>query len=330
MLQCDASDTCLGATLLQNGQPVAYAFRSLTDTERNYAQIEKELLAIVFGADKFNQYTYGPKVFVESDHKPLEVIYQKPLVAAPKHLQRMLLRLKKYDLEIYFKPGQHMYLADTLSRAPLSRDDEVLSIEQEIEEIWMVDFLPIHSASLENIRRESLKDSSIQALQKVIKNGWPETKADLPVQVAPYFDVRDQLSVEDGIVLKGDRCLMPISLRPEVLARLHRSHIGIEGCLRRARESVYWPGMTAALKNYVNRCDVCRTFETSQQKENLHQHEVPDKPWSKVAPVLFKFNNRHYLVTVDYYSNLWEVDRMESTKGQTDKQTNEQTGQVLS
>ncbi|XP_015759420.1 PREDICTED: uncharacterized protein LOC107338702 [Acropora digitifera] len=134
------------------------------DTERNYAQIEKELLAIVFGAEKFNQYTYGRKVFVESDHKPLEVIYQKPLVAAPNRLQRMLLRLQKYDLEIYFKPGQHMYLADTLSRALLSRDDKVLSIQKEIEEIRMVDFLPIHSASLENIRRESLKDSSIQAL----------------------------------------------------------------------------------------------------------------------------------------------------------------------
>ena len=135
MLQFDASDTGLGATLLQNDQPVAYASCSLTDTEHNYAQIEKELLAIVFRAEKFKQYTYGLKVFVESDHKPLEVIYQKPLVAGPKRLQRMLLHLQKYDLEIYFKPDQHMYLADTLSRAPLSRDDEVLSIEKEIEEI---------------------------------------------------------------------------------------------------------------------------------------------------------------------------------------------------
>ena len=130
-------------------------------------------------------------------------------------------------------------MADTLSRAPLSRNDEILSIEKEIEQIRMVDFLPIRSASLEDIRRGSLKDSSIQALQRVIKSGWPETKNDLPAEVAPYFDVRDQLSVEDGIVFKGDRCLIPLSLRPEVLARIHRSHIGLEGCLRRARESVY-------------------------------------------------------------------------------------------
>ena len=69
-----------------------------------------------------------------------------------------------------------MHLADTLSRAPLSRDNEVLSIEKQIGEIRMVNFSPIHSASLENIRQESLKDNSIQTLQKVIKNGWPETR----------------------------------------------------------------------------------------------------------------------------------------------------------
>ena len=316
VLQCDASDTGLGATLLQNGQPVAYASRSLTDTERNYAQIEKELLAIVFGAEKFNQYTYGRKVIVESDHKPLEVIYRKPLVAAPKRLQRMLLRLQKYNLEIGFKPGQHMYLADTLSRAPLPNTtsrDEVLTIDKEVEEIHMVEFLPPRKASLDDIRKESLRDSTMQALQKVIREGWPETKIDLPNDVTPYFNVRDELSAQDGIIFKGDRCVVPKSLRPEVLSRIHRSHIGVEGCLRRARESVFWPGMNTAVKNFVRQCETCRTFEISQQKETLHPHEVPDRPWSKVGVDLFETNNRHYLVTVDYHSNYWEVDRLESS-----------------
>ena len=122
-LQCDATDTDLGATLVQHGQPVAYASRSLSNTERNYAPIEKELLAIVFGAEKFNQYTYGGKVCVESDHKPLESFYKKQLVAAPKRLQRMTLRLQKYDLHIRFKPGKHMFLADTLSRASMNNNE---------------------------------------------------------------------------------------------------------------------------------------------------------------------------------------------------------------
>ena len=81
-----------------------YASLFLTDKERNYAQIEKELLVIVFEADNFNHYIYGRKVFVESDHKPLKLIYQKLLMAAPKCLPRMLLCLQKYDLEIGLKP----------------------------------------------------------------------------------------------------------------------------------------------------------------------------------------------------------------------------------
>ena len=95
IIQCDASDSGLGAALLHNGLPVAYSSRALTSDETNYAHIEKELLAIVFACEKCDQYVYGrDKVHVQSDHKPLEVIFKRPLVTAPKRLQRMLLRLQ--------------------------------------------------------------------------------------------------------------------------------------------------------------------------------------------------------------------------------------------
>ena len=96
-------------------------------------------------------------MIVGSDHKPLESIYKKPLIAAPKRLQRMLLRLQKYDLEIQFKSGKQMYLADTLSRASLTNvnNEYVLTIEKELEEIHMVDFLQVRKASLEEIKEES-------------------------------------------------------------------------------------------------------------------------------------------------------------------------------
>ena len=119
-LQCDASQSGLGAALLQNGQPVAYASRALTPTETCYAQIEKELLAIVFACEKFDAYIFGRDVVkVESDHKPLESIFRKELCLAPKRLQRMLLRLQKYSLDVCYVKGEKMYLADTLSRAYL-------------------------------------------------------------------------------------------------------------------------------------------------------------------------------------------------------------------
>lgn len=106
-LQCDASRTGLGASLLQRGQPVDYASRASTPTEQHFAQIEKELLAVEFGMERFNQYTYGRKVFVERDHKPHEIIHKKGLTSAP-DLQRMFLRLHKYDLEITYKRGKNV------------------------------------------------------------------------------------------------------------------------------------------------------------------------------------------------------------------------------
>ena len=120
-LQCDASQSGLGAALLQKGQPVAYASRALTPTEVRYAQIEKELLAIVFGCEHFEAYTYGRDIVqVETDHQPLEAIMRKPLHSAPSRLQRMLLRLQKFSLKIRYKKGKEMFLADTLSRAHLT------------------------------------------------------------------------------------------------------------------------------------------------------------------------------------------------------------------
>ena len=103
VVQCDASENGLGACLLQDGHPIAYASRSLTATECNYAQIEKELLAIVFSMEKFENYVYGRKTIIESDHKPLEVICKKSLLSAPKRLQRMQLRLQKFDFEVVYK-----------------------------------------------------------------------------------------------------------------------------------------------------------------------------------------------------------------------------------
>ena len=116
-IQCDASDRGLGACLMQRAQPVAYASRSMTATEVNYAQIEKEMLAILFAVERFEQCVYGRPVKIETDHKPLESIFRKSLVSAPKRLQRMLLRLQKFDLQVSYKKGIEMYLADTLSRA---------------------------------------------------------------------------------------------------------------------------------------------------------------------------------------------------------------------
>lgn len=315
-LQCDASSTGLGATLLQQGQPIAYASRALTPAEQQYAQIEKELLAVVFGMERFNQYTYGRKVLVESDHKPLEIIHKKPLISAPKRLQRMFLRLQKYEIEIMYKPGKEMYVADALSRAhpkKLSKEACTEEVFKIFEDINMVEYLPISQARMLKIKQTS--DVTHELLKKTILEGWPRTKESTPMEVHPYFHVRDELSVQDGIVYRGTRCVIPKGLRAEVMRKLHQSHIGAEGCLRRARECVYWPGMNSEIKDLVSKCDTCRTYEPSQQKETLISHETPNRPWSVVGVDLFQspVSNDQYLITVDYFSNFFEIDRLETT-----------------
>ena len=284
-IQCDSSQSGLGAALLQNGQPIAYASRALTDTESRYAQIEKEMLAIVFSVEKFNDYTFGRRTIVDSDHKPLEAILKKPLHCAPKRLQGMRILLQRYDLEVRYERGNRMFLADTLSRAylPSCKQDEA-----EFETISMMKYLPISEARLQQIQRETNMDESLQVLKAVIQRGWPEHKSALPDIISPYFNMRDEMSIQDGLIFKGESLVVPQAARGELLKRIHNPHLGVNGSLNRARECLYWPGMTGDIKNHVSTCEACREYERSQTKETLISHETPSRPWQYVAVDIFE------------------------------------------
>ena len=116
ILEVDSSLEGLGAAIIQDGEPVAFASKSLSDAEKRYANIERELLAVVFGCERFHTYIFGKEVTVESDHKPLENIQKKNLSKAPPRLQRLLLRIQPYGCRIEYKPGKDMIYADYLSR----------------------------------------------------------------------------------------------------------------------------------------------------------------------------------------------------------------------
>lgn len=173
IIQADESKDGLGACLLQDGHPIAHASRTLTETEKNYAQIEKELLAIVFSVKKFHQYVYGVRVNVQSDHKPLENILRKPLRTAPSRLQRMLLQLQRYDLNVTYTPGKELLIADTLSRAVPHGQHTVaddITDERVVYALEPTDALS--SKALKQLKCETMKDKTLQILHDTHRLGW--------------------------------------------------------------------------------------------------------------------------------------------------------------
>lgn len=249
---------------MQEGQPVTYASKSLTKAEQNYSQIAKELLAQVFGMEHNQQYVYGRKVTLWTDHKPLEIIAKKPLAAAPKHLERLMMRLTQCDVEIKYRRGPEMYLADTLSRAYLLQEHYPGKAHQEVERVHSANFLSISEPQIQEIREETAKDPVLQTLKATILNGWPSQRKKLPPERHEYFKVKDELATQDGIIFKGPKCVIPKSLGPKINEKLQRSHIGIQGCLRRAREVVYWPNMNREVTEFISKCETCNTFQSAQ------------------------------------------------------------------
>lgn len=142
---------------MHENQVIAYASKSLNACQKNYAQIEKELLAVLFGCNRFHQYLYGQTVLVETDHQPLVSLFKKPLSEVPQRLQRMMMKLQAYDLIVSYKAGKQMYIADTLSRAPLKNDelsehDNNLEGELRIHANLLIQSLAVSEQKLEKIK----------------------------------------------------------------------------------------------------------------------------------------------------------------------------------
>ena len=315
IVQCDRSQSGLGAVLLQDNKPVEYASRALSETEKSYSQIEKELLAILFGLQRFHTYVYGRKITIETDHKPLITIVKKALTTAPKRLQRMLLRIMTYDFDLMYKPGTQVIIADTLSRAYLPSFSEAVNFTADLASVSSdeieYDLRMIASEKTISMIREVAKnDSAYELLRKQILIGWPENSKSLPLEIREYAPFCDELAVSDNFVFKSDRIIVPVDARSAMLDRIHNSHIGINGCIHRAKDAIFWPNMTKQIRERIERCQSCQEYQMSQCKEPLMSHAIPTRPWEKVGIDIFTFREYNYLLTVDYLSNYFEVDRL--------------------
>ena len=312
-IQTDASQSGIGSCLIQEGHPVIYASRSLTSAEQNYAQIEKELLAIVFACERFHQFVYGNDIVVHSDHKPLEAIMTKPLSQTPPRIQRLLIRLQKYNLTVQFVPGKLMFIADTLSRAYLNEtveDQQDLNEDMEVMVHSFVQEIPATPKKLTQLKEETARDQTLQALRTQIAEGLPTHRKDLKPIIAPYWNIKNELSEAEGLLFKGRQLIIPKAMQTKILDLIHESHLGIEKCKARARSTVYWPGMSRDIHDTVAKCATCLTHRHKNQKEPMIPHSIPDRPWQKLGSDVFEHKGKPYLVVVDYYSKFIETSLM--------------------
>ena len=300
VIQVDASQKGLGVAALQPQGPIAFASKSLTDAEKRYSNIERELLGIVFGLERFHYYAYGRHVVIETDHKPLTSIYNKNLASASPRLARMLLRIQKYDIEIKYVPGKDIGLADALSRINPCVGDTIKGLDVTVHEMH----LQINASPnrIRQIRDETVKDPALSVLKDCIMKGFPEKRQSCPPLILEYWNYRDELHCADGVIMKGDRVVVPKSLQADALEQIHYAHQGTEKCKLRAKGAVFWPGINNDIDNTVNSCATCQRHRSASVKEPMIPHDVPPRAWHTLGSDIFYWNNTHYLLIVDYFS----------------------------
>jgi hypothetical protein len=189
-----------------------------------------------------------------------------------------------------------MTLADTLSRLPNKENRDTLELDVR------VDLVRFSTERLSNIREATNRDSTLNQLCETITTGWPDTIQDIPTPIRSYWSYRDELFVENGIVLKGTRVVVPQEQQQVILEQLHYNHQSIGKTRLRAKDSVYWNGINKDIENMVKSCVICQEHQPTQPSKTLLPHEIPSRPWEIVGTDLFHFDNSEYLIVADYYS----------------------------
>ncbi|KAI2646083.1 Retrovirus-related Pol polyprotein from transposon opus [Labeo rohita] len=326
IVSADASSYGLGGVLFQQQdgclRPIAYCSRTLTDTEARYAQIEKECLSVVWACEKFSKYLYGLDSFViHTDHKPLiPLINSKEIDMVPLRCQRLLIRLMKFNAKAEFVPGKLLVVADTLSRHPsptpqlgsVELTDDITALEESTRAAW-----PMSRSRLREVVESTQADSELQVVMRYVKQGWPKYPSQLPEYVKPYYAVRDMLSVCHDLLIYSDRIIIPSSMRAEVKRKIHEGHMGITKCRERAKQSVWWPGISKEIQVFTENCTYCQTQKPAQRREPLMTTPLPEAPWVRIAADICEVSKRNYLVVVDYFSRFIDIAYLPDMLGKT-------------
>ncbi|UYV79499.1 K02A2.6-like [Cordylochernes scorpioides] len=309
-LFADASKDGLGAILMQKEKPLSYASASLTSPQKHYSQIEKELLALYFGCKRFHYFLYGRKFTAYTDHKPLVSLLKKNFDQMSPRLQRLSLYLLNYQFELKFIPGKSMISADTLSRHFLPQE-QMEDKELDLCSQTFVLNVEIKDQRLTRLQEDTLNDKECCLLKQYILTGWPLHKKNLPSNLKPYWEFKEELHEWQNLICRGNKLLIPKTQRSDMLKILHASHQGINNTIALAKRSIYWPGMNKEIEELINNCSICQQTSRANPKEPMLPHQVPDYPWQKVGIDIFQLESSKYLLIVDYFSKYPEIYQLQ-------------------
>ncbi|PIO61805.1 reverse transcriptase, partial [Teladorsagia circumcincta] len=308
IVAADASNYGIGATLshrLPNGSEkvVYHASRCLTPAQKNYSQIEKEALALIFAVQKFHRFVYGRHFTLKTDHKPLVAIFGNkkgiPVYSANR-LQRWATMLLNYDFAIEYVNTKDFGQVDALSRLIAShsstpKDYVIANVDVDVtaEFIENCRQLPV---STETIRTATKDDPVIKKIIDYTKSGkWP--KIDRTSPFWHYYNRRDTLTTVEDCLLTASRIVIPRSLQHRVLHTLHKAHPGQTRMKMLARSYVYWPTLDNDIEQLVRNCSKCASVAKDPVKAELHPWPKPNSPWIRVhADFAGPMNGRFYLI----------------------------------
>ena len=267
-------------------------------------------MATIWGMEKFHYFLYGKVFTLETDQKPLVSIYKKHMVEIYPRIQRLIVRSFPYQpFDMQYKKGMEIPLGDVLSRVtptPVEED----GIQLPIVAVYLImSNLPVSSTEIELINGETSKDPTLTLLRHYIHMGWPNDHWMLPQELHTFWNYREDLSMENRLITKGARLFIPSTLRKKVLEQIHDGHLGIKKCMLKARDNVFWPGISNDIQETVGKCGICQA-SSKAAKPVGNVSDVPPHAWHTLGTDLLYWNKIDYLVVRGYFSKHLIIRRL--------------------